>query len=262
MIVVKYYAIEAKNDTKSKRLEKKLDDELQAMGLLYDANHPDFVIVIGGDGKLIRTIHKYLDQVDQIRFITIMTGTLGFYMSHSEDDIPDLLQSIKNNHFTETSYRMLEIETDNKQHYYAINEVRLENRIRTSIIDVRIDGLLFETFRGNGLVVSTPFGSSAYNRSLGVAIICDDVSVMQLTEIAGIHHNSYRSLNNALILNPNRVIELSSDDIKSSILGYDHLSISPEGLHSLRIYMSNMTIRLIDKPGYQYFQRLRNSFMF
>lgn len=259
---MKYFAIEAKNDVKSKQIEKRLEIELLNMGFFFDERNPDFVIIIGGDGKLIRSVHKYIDRIDAIRFVTIMTGTLGFYMSHCEEDIPELLQNLKANNYSESLYHLLEVEIDKRAHLYAVNEVRLENRIRTSIIDVRIDGMLFETFRGNGLVVSTPFGSSAYNRSLGGAIVCDALEVMQLTEIAGIHHNSYRSLNNSLILGKERVIELTSADIKNSIIGYDHLSYQTEGVEKLTIRLSNKTVRLINKAGYSYFHRLRKSFMY
>lgn len=259
---MKYFAIEAKNDVKSKSLEKRLEKELIGMGFLYDELHPDFVVIIGGDGKLIRSVHKYLEQLDQIRFITIMTGTLGFYMNHYEEDIPDLLAHLKSRDFQESTYSLLEVETDRKTKFYALNEVRLENRIRTSIINVSIDGFLFETFRGNGLVISTPFGSSAYNRSLGGAIISDELEVMQLTEIAGIHHNSYRSLNNSLVLGKNRVITLGSEDIKNSIIGYDHLNFLQEGIHQISIRFSDKKVHIINKKGYTYFHRLRSSFMY
>lgn len=259
---MKYFAIEAKSDLKSRQIEKRLETELLNMGFFFDDINPDFVIIIGGDGKLIRSVHKYIDRIDTIRFVTIMTGTLGFYMSHCEADIPELLENLKANRYEESLYHLLEVEIDKRPLFYALNEVRLENRIRTSIIDVRIDGMLFETFRGNGLVVSTPFGSSAYNRSLGGAIVCDALEVMQLTEIAGIHHNSYRSLSNSLILGKDRVIELASEDVKNSIIGYDHLSYSTDGVIKLTIRLSDKTVRLINKPGYSYFQRLRKSFMY
>ncbi len=258
---MKYFAIESKSDSKSKKIEKRLDEDLRKLGYLYDDKNPDFVFIVGGDGKLIRSIHNHLNRLDKTLFITIMTGTLGFYMYFYEQDIPELLNQLQANSFVETQYNLLQVETNLSETFYAINEVRVENRVRTSIIDVTIDQKYFETFRGNGLVISTPFGSSAYNRSLGGALIGEDLEVIQLTEIAGIHHNSYRSLGSPLILSKNHSITLKSNDIKSSIIGYDHLNYRKDGVASIRVTLSNKKVRIMNKKEYTYYDRLRDSFM-
>src|SRR5699024_2537418 len=90
--------------------------------------------------------------------------------------------------------------------YLALNEVRVENNRRSQVIDVYINDDCFETFRGNGLCVSTASGSTAYNKSLGGAVINSGAELMQLSEIAGIHHNAYRSLGSSLILDKSHTI--------------------------------------------------------
>ena len=69
---------------------------------------------------------------------------------------------------------LLEIKVNKKNQsemYYALNELRLDQGLQAQVIHVYINDVLFEVFRGNGLCVSTPSGSTAYNKSLGGAII-------------------------------------------------------------------------------------------
>lgn len=259
---MRYFAIEAKKDEKSQTIAKRFEEKLLKNNFLYDEMNPDFVVIVGGDGKLIRSIHKYMDNIDKIKFFTIMTGTLGFYMNFLEEELEEVIDLLKSNNYEETKYNLLKATSENKEAIYAINEIRIENRHYTSIIDVVIDGLLFETFRGNGLVVSSSFGSSAYNRSLGGAIISDDLKVMQLTEIAGIHHNSYRSLSNPLILGKDRTIELEAVETKNTLLGYDHVYTSLKDYQKIKVTLSDKQVTLINKKGYTYFHRLRSSFMY
>ncbi len=87
----------------------------------------------------------------------------------------------------------------NGEIFHALNEMRIENSYRSQVIDMYVNDEHMETFRGNGLCVSTPSGSTALNKSLGGAVINPSLRLMQVTEIAGIHHNAYRSLGSPLI---------------------------------------------------------------
>ena len=83
---------------------------------------------------------------------------------------------------------------------------------RLGVAYVYINDEYLETFRGNGLCVSTASGSTAYNKSLGGAILYSDVGMMQLSEIAGIHHNAYRSLGSSLVLDKKYTIRNQTDN--------------------------------------------------
>ena len=119
--------------------------------------------------------------------------------------------------------RLLEVDVNHEQRYLAFNEVRLENSYMTQIVDVYIDQQFLETFRGTGICISGSAGSTAYNKSLGGAIIFPDLSVLQLSEIAGIHHNAYRSLGNSLILSCQHEIKCHVEGNAHTILGIDQM---------------------------------------
>src|SRR5699024_5214340 len=83
------------NETaESQRVTKLLRAEIERAGLTYDDQHPEVVITIGGDGTLLSAFHHYIDQLDQIRFVGIHTGHLGFYTDWRNFEIDDLVDSL------------------------------------------------------------------------------------------------------------------------------------------------------------------------
>ena len=81
-------------------------------------------------------------------------------------------------------------------------------RIRTMVADIVINGVPFERFRGDGVTVSTPTGSTAYNKSLGGAVLHPTIEALQLTEIASLNNRVYRTLGSSIIVPKKDKIEL------------------------------------------------------
>jgi NAD+ kinase len=138
--------------------------------------------------------------------------------------------------------------------------MRVENVIRTQLLDVSIDGHHLETFRGNGLCVSTQVGSTAYNRSLGGAILYEGLNALQLTEITGIHHHAYRSLGSPLILRESSIITLESDNFNQAILCYDYLTLPLNQKTRLTVGYSSMKAKLMIREQKVYVERLKSLF--
>ncbi len=222
-------AFYVREDELSKQVEQQLKQLLRTNNYVIDETSPEVVITIGGDGTFLRACHHYLAIIDQITFIGIHTGTLGFFADYDETNFMLLLDLLNSKKLKPSKYPLLEAHityVDHKEVVYAINEIRLENPFHTLICNVEIDGSHLEKFRGNGLSVSGVLGSSGYNRSLGGAIIDNTLDVLQLSEIAAIQSNAYRSLGSSLVLNSTRVISVSGE-IKDAIIGYDHLHLPP-----------------------------------
>ena len=145
--------------------------------------------------------------------------------------------------------------------YFALNEVRIENNRRSQVMDVYINDEYFETFRGNGLCVSTPVGSTAYNKSLGGAVINTCTGLMQLSEIAGIHHNAYRSLGSSLILDQSHTIRFQSQSYQGAILGVDHLVIDLKDKDCICVKMSSKKARFLQYRNVSFTQRLKRAYL-
>ena len=140
--------------------------------------------------------------------------------------------------------------------------MRLEENHRTLVCDVYINEDYLERFRGNGLCISTPSGSTALNRSLGGSVVASSLPSLQLSEIAGIHHNAYRSLQSSLVLDASTTITLDPQSSREMILGVDRDVIPLEKeAGSLRVKVSEKRVQFIRYRHRGLCQRLRKAFI-
>ncbi len=251
------FAIVAKKNEKSFLIEQQINRELSANGWIMDKNKPQLVICVGGDGTLLYAVHKYLDQLEDLCFVGIHTGTLGFFTDYTEEELTLCLHDILHHEPEIFRSYLLNINTG-KEQLFALNELRIENVKRTQVVDIKVDGEFFETCRGSGICLSTQAGSTAYNRSLGGAVIDNGLNIMQLAEITSIQHCKQRSLGNPYILKMDRKVELTSNDFSDALLCYDHLHQTLDGVNQVICTMSNRCVRFARYREYSYLQRLKN----
>ena len=86
------------------------------------------------------------------------------------------------------------------KHFLALNESTIKREHRTMVADVYLKDELFEHFRGDGLSVSTPTGSTAYNKSLGGAVLHPTIEAMQIAEVASLNNRVYRTLGSSIVV--------------------------------------------------------------
>lgn len=260
---MKRFVILSKEDDLSKELSQKLTHRLIELNYHQDEEKPDFVVTIGGDGTFLRAIHQYINQLVSIKFVGIHTGTLGFFSSYDGHECEAFIEDLINDRLGYKEFPILDICVHSKngnEHYYALNEMRVENVIRTQLIRVSINNEYMETFRGTGLCISTQAGSTAYNRSLGGSILHEGLNLLQLTEITGIHHHAYRSLGSSLIVQEDAQITLESDDFCEAILCYDHLSVKLKKDSKIKCQYSEKTVHCVGRPNKSYIKRLKSLF--
>ena len=239
-------------------------DEALKYGFDLDDDKPDIVFSVGGDGTFLKAVHKYIDRLDDILFIGINGGSLGFFYEFSKEDIAMIFLRLNSKSYKIKEHRLLKgvaKYAKSSEEIYALNEIRVENPFHTLISTVSIDGEELETFRGNGLIVSSCLGSSAYNKSLGGALIDNDLEALELTEVAGISNNVYRSLGSSLVIKGDKKISLSCLE-SAAVVGYDHLSLEKkEELVSLDVCYSNRKVKIIYSEEHSYVQKIRKSFV-
>ena len=237
--------------------------EAFASFMQYDPAHPDLVISVGGDRTMLDTIQAYVGQIETTYFVGLHTGNLGFYSDYKEDEWERLVEDVKYHHYEIARRNLLEVCVNgtSSQKYLALNEIRLEQNRHTLVLDVLINGEHLERFRGNGLCVSTPAGSTAYNRALGGSIVSCSIRSLQLAEIAGIHHNAYRSLENSLVLDDQTTITLIPVGQNQAVLGVDRLSFEMQHLHSLTVRVADCDAMFLRHPHFSLTQRLKKAFI-
>ena len=164
-------------------------------------------LVIGGDGTFLNAVK--LSKFSQIPFIGINTGHLGFYQEVNPDNIEDFVRRLSEKNYYMEKLAILESNIGNNK-INAVNEVVVKSN-RNQIVRLRlfIDGNFIENFSGDGLIISTPNGSTAYNLSSNGAILHQSLEGFQLTPIAPIFSSLNRSLKAPIILPKNAEIEIN-----------------------------------------------------
>lgn len=165
-------AIIANGKYQSKRVASKLFATFKHDPDFYlSKKDPDIVISIGGDGMLLSAFHMYEKQLDKVRFVGVHTGHLGFYTDYRDFEVDTLINNLKNDKGEQISYPILKVtitlEDGRVIRARALNESTIKRIEKTMVADVVINQVVFERFRGDGILVSTPTGSTAYNKSLG-----------------------------------------------------------------------------------------------
>ena len=253
------YTIVNRPDPISGQLCEKMDRILAKEGFTRNDRDPETVLVIGGDGTFIYAVHKYLSRLDRVCFFGIHTGTLGFYTDYRDVDFDEFVHAFINHEYNEYSLPLLEGRTESEI-YYGINEIRVENAVRTQSMRVYIDNALFEIYRGTGMCVSTQLGSTAYNRSVGGAVLQEGLSLIQMTEIAGIHHSKYRSLNSPFVMRDSTKIRFVSDSFEGAMLGADSEVFPLDHVKEIGIAVSEKRVRMLKGRDVYYFDRLQSLF--
>jgi NAD+ kinase len=257
------FTLISKDDPTTQDVVKHITKALLEKQWTLDPDHPEVVISVGGDGTFLRAIHTYQDHLSDLSFVGLHTGTLGFLTNYACEEWEEMIEDLVLGQYQTLELPLLEVcvETQGVCHtVVAVNEMRVENVIRTQLLDVSIDGKHLETFRGNGICVSTQVGSTAYNRSLGGAILYEGLNALQLTEITGIHHHAYRSLGSSLILNKDTVITLESDNFNQALLCYDYLTLPLNQKTRLTVAYSQLKAKLMIREQKDYIERLKSLF--
>lgn len=254
------FTIVARPDELSGRLEKHVQNALEKHDFMRDDASPETVIVIGGDGTFIYAVHQYIDRLKDVRFFGLHTGTLGFYSDYQDSEIDAFLDVLIQHTGNEELLGVLRAEVDGKR-YYGLNEIRVENAARTQVMDVFVNGVQLETFRGTGMCVCTQLGSTAYNRSLGGAVIQEGLDLIEMAEIAGIHHSKYRSLDAPFVLKKDSVIRFVSESFHGALLGVDSDVYSLDDAKCIEIKICQARkIRVLHGKKVSYFDRLKDLF--
>ena len=166
------YMIVCRQDENTLSVGRQVRNKLDEAGWQHTESDPQLVICIGGDGTLLYGVHQYMDSINELMFLGIHTGTLGFFTDYTQDELSLCLDDLLSKEPEIFTSRLLKIEVDTMpEPFYALNEMRVENVIHSQAADIYVDDEFFERCHGSGICLSTQAGSTALNRSLKGAVI-------------------------------------------------------------------------------------------
>lgn len=209
------------DNKKSKEIEKILREKLEKNDFIISEENFELGIAIGGDGSFLRMLKKCNFNSD-IYYIGVNTGTLGFLQEIKPEEINEFVGKLKNNDFKieEIGIQETKVETEESSLlFYSLNEIVIRDKeLNTTIMNIKIDDIALEKYVGDGILVSTSVGSTAYNLSYGGSIVYNTLHTLQITPIAPINSKVYRNLLNGIVIPENKLISLIPDKNKRNIL--------------------------------------------
>lgn len=221
--------------------------------------HCDLVIAVGGDGTFLAAARAIVEY--NIPLIGINLGRLGFLVDISPNELPDKLHHILQGHYTEEKRYLLRTKIiRNGQIIHeetAVNEVVIHRWVTPSMIEIitKIDNVFLNSQRSDGLIISTPTGSTAYSLSAGGPILYPSLNALVLVPL-----NPHTLSNRPIVIADSAEIEISFCQTKqiNALVTCDHIEI-PEVLISDKILIKKepIPIRILHPEGHDFFQILR-----
>ena len=259
------FAIQSRRDDQSNELMELAKSYLIDFGLEYNDEEPEIVLSIGGDGTLLHAFHRYTNRLDKTSFVGIHTGHLGFYADWKPSELEKLVLSIAKKEFNVVEYPLLEVQV-HRHHsesstYLALNEATIKSPDVTLVMDVELNGEHFERFRGDGLCISTPSGSTAYNKALGGAIIHPTLQALQITEMASINNRVFRTVGSSLVLPAHHNCVLKSVNEQQFNMTVDHVSMTETDVKSITFNVANEKVRFARFRPFPFWERVHDSFI-
>lgn len=147
----------------------------------------DYVISLGGDGTMLETLEFV--RKSGIPVLGVNTGRLGFLATVYKDDFEKAIQLLTKEKFTLDKRELIELDTTTacfNEVNYALNEFTIHKKESGAMInvDTYVDGIFLNSYFADGLIVSTPTGSTAYSLSCGGPIMVPDSDNFIITPIA------------------------------------------------------------------------------
>lgn len=144
----------------------------------------DYLISMGGDGTILRILHKHPELDAPI--LGINMGSLGFLADVPVPEIYPSLQELINGEGKIVERLMVEGETFHGKIFHAVNDMVVHRAKNPSLIDlaIHVDGDYLNTFSADGIIIATPMGSTAYSLAAGGPIIEPGIDALVITPIS------------------------------------------------------------------------------
>lgn len=261
---MKFYIV-SRGDEFSNQIKEELAARLSAAQLNMDKEEPDIAISVGGDGTLLDTFHRYKHRLDKTAFLGIHTGHLGFYADWQPKELDELITHLTSKELKTVSYPLLEmvmaLDDQSEERYLALNECTVKTRSGSLVVTLEINGDTFETFRGDGLCISTPSGSTAYNKSLGGAIIHPSLCAIQITEMASINNRVYRTIGSPLVLPAHHQCVLKPGNVSHYVVTVDHVTLEEKRVRKITLQVADEKIHFARYRPFPFWQRVKEAFI-
>ena len=213
----------------------------------------DLLITFGGDGTLLSVARTAPAGVP---VLGVNMGTLGFITEVRVEEFPEVLEQVLKGNYSVEERVAFDVSVDGRS-YRVLNDATINKSALARIVDMKVtvSGMFVSTFRADGLIVSTPTGSTAYNLSAGGPIVYPTMGAMIITPIC-----PHMLTNRPIVLPDNLEIDIGiatpGQEIFLTLDGQEGLPITERD--RVRVRKSDQSVTLVQSPDKNYFDVLRN----
>lgn len=232
--------------------------------IVKDHRQANIIASIGDDGTFLQAVRKTGFRDDCLYAGITTKNSLSMYCDFKWNNFSNMAQAVSNEQLEVRRYPYIDVNVDGQGIFPCLNEFSIRSSIiRTLVLDVFVDDLHFETFRGDGLIVATPTGSTAYNKSVNGSVVDPLLSCMQVSEVASINNNKYRTLGASFILSGHRslTLKVSSEDNDYPTMGLDNEALSIRHVDKIQIKLSDKKIKTLKLRDNSFFEKVKRTFL-
>lgn len=237
-----------------------IPDSIQIFDHNFQAKGFDFLFSIGGDGTFLRSARMIGDT--GVPIVGINTGRLGFLADNPDDALVETLTDILSGNYRLEERSLLQLNTDCHSFAgcnYALNDISILRRDTSSliIIHVYIDDEFLNSYWADGLIISTPTGSTAYNMSAGGPIVLPLSKSIVITPIAP-HSLTVRPL---VIPEGSRITLKVESRSTNYLVSVDSQSTAFETNKELVITHAPHSVKIVKRKNHGFYETLRTKLM-
>lgn len=220
-------------------------------------NDVDMLLSIGGDGTLLDAVPMVGDS--GIPILGINMGRLGFISSVAKEEIPQAIRQILEGRFTTENRTLLELVSPKNVFgdvHYALNEINIIRNPEHSLLSIKVfvNDLFLNTYWGDGILLATPTGSTAYSLSAGGPILTPDSHCFVITPIAA-HNLTVRPI----VIPDDSVVRIQVEGReKQFVFSMDSHACALDTSVELVVKKADFRIRTVKLEGADFFSTIRN----
>lgn len=222
----------------------------------------DMFVSFGGDGTILRATTYVRDL--GIPIVGVNTGRLGFLSTFKKEEVRKLVQEFVQGAYTIVERSLVEIDVGSQAKEigdlnFALNEITVSRKDTTSMITVEthLNGEYLTSYWADGLIVSTPTGSTGYSLSCGGPVIAPSAKSLVLTPIAPHNLNA-----RPLVISDDTIIRLKvSGREEHHLVSLDSRIATLDNGHEIEVRKAGFTIKMIEYTSESFLKTLRNKLL-
>lgn len=259
-----YFFFKEQESLRPKILELYKLAEENEFNVVDDYKKANIIVSVGGDGMFLQAVRK-TNFRDDCLYVGIATEkAVSLYCDFHIDKKEEMVEAMKSEQIEVRRYPIIDITVDGNTHFYCLNECSVKSSIiKTFVLDIYIDDLHFETFRGDGMIIATPTGSTAYNKSVNGSVVDPKLESLQVSELASLNNNQYRTLGSSFILSGERKLTLKvvQDGNDYPVIGMDNEALSIRHVEKIEISLSNKKIKTVKLKNNSFWEKVKRTFL-